>query len=808
MSMITGASIYAFAVMLAAFLTGIALGSLIFRRYFDRLRSPQAAYGLGLAFLGLLAMGTMLSFSMLPGLFVTLIKTFGLQGSTVVLGAMVVSFLAMLGPTLVLGALFPLVVRSSDVPGGDTSRVVADVYFVNTIGSASGAFAAGFLMIPILGLQATMSLLMAINFLTAALILFWQQQWTGRTRMVLGGGLVAAAALVIAFPPFWDARRMTTGVYYTPDQQITFGIPLEPYEDLEIEELLYYRDGLNTTVSIHRSPGGVNLRLGGKPDASLGDMSTQTLSGHIPMVFGPPAKKALVIGYASGVTTGSVSLYEPERVDVVELEPAVMEASRYFDPYNHAPQENPRVRVIVDDGRSFLSTTEEIYDVIISEPSNPWISGASNLFTQEYFELARERLAPDGRLLQWIQLYGMDGEALQSVWRAVRSEFRYVYGFLANTDDVDFLMLATNTPLALDDLPRWETIPEAAREDMRRVHVFSTADLWSLMQITPEEIDLLIGDFDGPVNTDDSMFVELRAPWTIYNDAFEHLGQIERFEDGVLGILEEGEIAALPPRLLGELAHSYMTARRNQRIAESMLKRAVASGRTSAAAATVAEAALRDQTIDPEARRARAFQILDESLSVDPGDVTASSLRARLRYNAGDLQGAFADASAALAMDPLRFPVQQLRVRIIGAMGHAREAWAEAQKLLGRNFAELHSSLWSDAAPAAAASGDLEAARDAIMRYLAVNPHAEQEWRILAQIHRDMGNQGASVVADANAERARRNMTALMHRSALRQAMFGSAARSIPVLESVVERDPSNVRARTELEKLRRGEKL
>lgn len=808
LAMITGASIYAFAVMLAAFLTGIALGSLFFRRYFDRLKSPQAAYALGLAVLGILALGTMLSFGMLPGLFVTLIKTFGLEGSTVVIGALVVSFLAMLGPTLILGALFPLLIRSVVEPGGDTSRVVADVYFINTIGSASGAFAAGFLFIPLLGLQTTMALLMAINFATAAVILMWQSQWRGRARTAFAAALGVAAVLVVAFPPFWDATRMTKGVYYTPDEQLTFGLELEEYEGLEIEEMLYYKDGLNTTVSIHRSPGGVNLRLGGKPDASLGDMSTQTLSGHIPMLFGPPATKALVIGYASGVTTGAVALYEPERVDVVELEPAVMEASRFFDPYNHAPQENPRVRVIVDDGRSFLHTTDEIYDVIISEPSNPWISGASNLFTREYFELAREHLAANGRLLQWIQLYGMDGEALQSVWRAVRAEFPYVYGFLANTDDVDFLMLATNEPLSLEDLPLWEHIPEPAREDMRRVQVFSTGDLWSLMQITPGEIDSLIGDLDGPINTDDSMLVELRAPWTIYNDAFEHLGAIERFESGLLGVLDEDERARVPPRLLGELAHSYITVRRNSRIGQVVLQAAVARGRTGAASAAVAEAILRDGTLEPGERNQRAQAVLEEGLALDPQDPLARSLRARLRYSAGDLPGALDDINVALAVDPRRFPMQQLRVRILGGLGRVREAWEEAQTILARNLADLHAGLYADSAPAAAASGEFEKALELMTKFLEVNPHAEREWQIVAQIHEDLGDRDAALAANANAERARRNFTVLLHRAALRHAHFGSAKRAIEILEGVVARDPSNVRARDEIARLRRGERL
>lgn len=807
LSMITGASIYAFALMLAAFLCGIALGSLIFRRFIDRWAFPRAAFGAGVGLLGLLALATVLSFSALPGLFVLFIELVGFQGSSVILGALAVSFLAMLGPTLALGALFPLVVRSCAAPRGETSRVVADAYFLNTIGSASGAFAAGFLLIPGLGLRHTMGALLALNFATAALVVVWQREWKGPRKALAAGAAGAAALLVLVFPPFWDAARMTTGVFYNPDRQITFGIPLEPYEDHRTEEMLFYKDGLNTSVSVHRAPGGIALRLGGKPDASLADMSTQVLAGHLPFAFGGPVRKALVIGYASGVTTGSAALYEPERVEAVELEPAVIQASRFFDPYNHAPQENPRVRVIVEDGRSYLASSSERYEVIISEPSNPWISGASSLFTREFFRLAREHLAPEGRLLQWIQLYGMDSEALLSVWRALRAEFRYIYGFQAAAHDPDLLLLATNEPLGPEDLPRWEALPGAVQADLRRINIFSTADLWSLLQITPREIDTLAGDASGPVNTDDSMFVELRAPWTIYNDAALNLRQIDAHRNGVLAILDRAGEPALPPRLLGELAYSSLARRENMQISAAALARAAAAGRTGAAAATVAEAILRDQDLAADQRPARARALLDEALATDPQDVTARSLRAALRYYAGELPGAYEDASAVLAADPERFPIRQLRVRVQGAMGRFPEAWSDARPLLSPGLADLHPSLWSTASPAAAASGDLAAAAEAMQRFLTLEPHSEPEWRILGEIQRSRGRAGLARVAEANAGRAGRNTTALLHREALRQAAFGSPENARRLLETVIARDPSNQRAREELERLRRGER-
>src|SRR5690606_35146179 len=264
------------------------------------------------------------------------------------------------------------------------------------------------------------------------------------------------------------------------------------------------------------------LKVNGKTDASTSiDMSTQVLLGELPLLFGPPAKKVLVIGFASGVTVGSVAKHaEVEQIDAVEIEPGIVEASRFFDAVNGRPLEDQRVRVVLDDGRTYLSSTREKYDVVISEPSNPWMSGVSNLFTRDFFAAVRGALAPGGRLLQWIHLYAMEPQAFQSILAALRAEFAYVYAFAYARGHADLLLLASERPLTRDDLPRWDELAPALHDDLRRTGVYDTADLWSLLVLEPDEVDALAAAAQI-VKSDDNLFIELGAPWMLYADTVE-----------------------------------------------------------------------------------------------------------------------------------------------------------------------------------------------------------------------------------------------------------------------------------------------
>jgi len=793
LSMVLGSSIYAFATMLAAFLTGIALGSLLGRRWFDRLRRPLLAYAFGLAALGVLSLATVLLLGRLPDLFANLIVGFGLSSSGMVATSIVVSMLAMAGPTLVLGALFPLLTRTL-AGGTDTpSRTVGDIYFVNTLGSAAGSLLAGFLLIPFFGVQVTLATCMAINLSTAAVIMLWQREWTGSPRLATVALLSAATLAMLAAPPAWDTSGLTEGVYREPAKQLDVGIEPLPMPGVQQDRLLLYRDGINTTVSVHRKLGETHLRVNGKVDAGTGrDMSTQVLLGQVPMLFGGRAERVLAIGLASGVTVGSAALHQPERLDVVELEPAMIEASHYFDDYNHRPLDDPRVHVIADDGRSYLASVTSAYDVIISEPSNPWITGASSLFTREFFRSAHVALRPGGRLLQWVQIYNLDPSDLRAILSALHAEFPVVYGFANDLGSPDLLLLATDAPLRPDQWPDWQQLSEPVRDDLRRINTFSTADLRSLLRLTPDDVATLAS---GRVNTDDNMLVELHSPWALYADASGDNWQMLKAPH--LAVWATLDTSSFDAESIGALALSYATVRQDADSARQLLATAARRGRS--ADALVAEAEL----LRGDAATAdQAGQRLDEAVAQFPDAFAPRFFRAKQRYAADEMEPALADLTVALQVAPNDLRARYLRLQVLNDLERTPEAQADAAALLASPYLEIDSHLLTEAARTAAAAEHYDEASRLLVRYLEINPYAAMTWSLLGDMYAATGRTDEARNARTNATLAVSNLSLLMHQRARRQLRIGQRVEGIALLRSALMVDPQYEPARADLRAL------
>jgi spermidine synthase len=796
LSMIVGSSVYAFATMLAAFLTGIALGSLFGRYWFDRLRNPLAAYAAGMGLLGVASFGTLLMLARLHDLFVYMIEHWGMTASVLFVGTVTMSFLAMIAPTLVLGALFPLLTRGLAAEGRHASSTVGDVYFVNTVGSAAGAFSAGFLLIPLFGLRNTIVGGIVVNLLAGALLLVWQRQRRGLAPRLAAAALAMAAVVLVVRPPAWDAEKLSQGPFFDERLKYRFGIGDVPLEDYRMSEMLFYEEGLNTTVSVHETLGQINMRVNGKVDASIGDMETQVISGILPLLFGGPADDVLVIGYASGVTVGSASLLEPRKIDVIELEESIMEASRWFEDINHRPLEKENVEVIVEDGRTWLAYTDRTYDVIVSEPSNPWITGASNLFTREFLASARERLAPGGRLLQWLQLYGLDPDGVESVIAAVSEEFPHVYGFISSDRSGDLLMLASLEPLTADHLPRFEVLPEAVREDLKWVGVYSTADLWSLLRLDDDDIRRIAAGADT-INSDDNMFVELRAPWHLYDSIDASQGLLAANDSGILPILEGSQYAE-DPGLMGTLAISYLRARRLPDLAVMALAMAREAGESASTTIAEAELGMREGTGDVGLLLAR----YERAVELEPQACVPRLYRSPWRLRLGNPSGALEDldvAKAACAGDPR---VSWGRMRALMQLGRFGDAYAEARQLVRQPITWRQEGIWIEAAEVAARAGELEQAAEWTETYLERTPYDPVHWQTLSELYRRLGWDDRAEIAARNAGLAAANRIRVMHRSALAALQAGDLDRAREMIDWVLEREPENERARRDRERI------
>lgn len=514
LSLSLGSSTYAFTAMLVAFLAGIALGSWAFALLAGRRPLGVAAFGWLQLAIGLCALALVPAFGRLPAWFLRLFQLSQTAGFVQGL-QFALSLAMMLVPTLLVGATFPCAVRILSRGLGRLGHDTGWIYAVNTAGAILGTVLAGFLAVPTLGIQATMRLGVGLNLAVGAVILLVAAPARRPLARMLGPAVAAAGLLAVAWLPPWDPAVMVSGVAIYGRQYLPLLRAGEFSRPDWQPEVVFYRDGISGTVSVHRDGPRVTLRVNGKTDAgNAGDMHTQLFSGHIPLLLHPDPKRVLVIGLGSGVTAGAVAQYPVERIDVIEIEPAVVAAARFFEAENRRVLADPRVRMIVADGRNFLLNTTEPYDVIISEPSNPWIRGLATLFTREFFALARSRLARDGIMLQWIQGYGLAPEDLRMVAETFRTAFPEASFW--NTTAGDNFLVGTPGPLQvpLAAIQARFDASAALREDFARVGLQAPAGLLADLLLRAEELARFAAGSD--LNTDDTLRLEFSAPRSLY----------------------------------------------------------------------------------------------------------------------------------------------------------------------------------------------------------------------------------------------------------------------------------------------------
>ncbi len=525
LSLVLGASTYAFSVMLLAFLAGIALGGRVGGPIADRAKDPRAAL-LGLAAIqggvALLSYGAMWLYGQLPVAFVK--AFFVIEGVDALLWPTkcLLAFLVMAPPAVLMGATFPFLVRAVlAVHSGDAARPVGGVYAANTLGSIVGAFGGGFVLLPMMQVTGTVLFCATLNLAGAAVAVVSAGEGRRLLRSaLLTGGLVALAWI---YPPPWNPMLMTSGVYKYVDNLEEPTMEEIRKRMIDRYELLYYKEGLSTVITVAKNTktGNVWLANNGKIDASTTtDMPTQVLVAHTAFLFtGNEAKNAALIGLASGITLGAMTLHpELENIDVIELEPNMPAATRFFDAWNHAALDDPRVNVIGNDGRNqLLLTPPGTYDIIVAEPSNPWLTGVSNLFTREFFEMGKQRLKPGGIWSQWVQMYGMDERDLQAIMRTFATVYPHVLVF-STIQDADLVMIGSDEPLdfSLASANALVGKNERVTAELKSVGV---EDGYDLLSHFLADRDVLLWRTTGiPLNTDDNLLVEYSAPHNLHRE--------------------------------------------------------------------------------------------------------------------------------------------------------------------------------------------------------------------------------------------------------------------------------------------------
>jgi spermidine synthase len=524
---VIGASTYSFTLILTTFLIGLAGGAAIMSRKIDRIADPVRALAWVETAVGALALAGSVLVDKLPFWVHATARAHNVTTSSVYFTNFAIAAVVTFPSTLALGMVMPIVVRILAPSGkAHAGPIVGRAYAINTIGAIVGSFLAGFVVVPFIGVERGIALASGLSIALGLLLALARRQ----NIAAIGAIAVAGLAFVI-FGPRWNVQAWTAGLFRMYVARHIYADGWAPSG-----KLVYHKDGIATTVTVERESDGVgvSLKVNGKVDASdIGDMPTQVLSGLLPIVLHDSPKKALVIGYGSGVTSGAVLQSKVESLTLAEIEHAVYEASNAnFSHVNHKPWTDPRFRAVIDDGRNFLLTRDDTYDVIISEPSNPWMSGAASLFTQDFFRIAERRLAPGGIFLQWLQLYELAPENIHALIRTFHSVFPNVLVFTPDTNSNDTLLLGTKAPLSVDKarLDRAFADPRLA-DELKRANVTSPDDLFALFLLGTKEIPQFVGQ--GRLNTDDDALIEYEAP----KDLIEYATKDARlpFVEGIRG---------------------------------------------------------------------------------------------------------------------------------------------------------------------------------------------------------------------------------------------------------------------------------
>ncbi|MDW8284006.1 MAG: hypothetical protein RMK29_20065 [Myxococcales bacterium] len=512
LAIVLGSSVYSFTLILLAFLIGLSGGAALATRLLPRLQQPVLALGLCHLLTLVLALVSHLTIDKLPALFLALLRGGTFSPDGLIFIQFLLAALAILPTTTAMGGVMPLTMRLYTASPTGAGRDVGTAYALNTIGAIVGSVAAGFLVLPALGVERGLLGCMVLTLSLGVVLLLCSER--PRLGLVLGAAATTGTALFVGLAPRWSLEHFSAGLF-----RLSIASDIIQHEKWPVPQLLYYHDGIATTVSVERWQTSLALKNNGKVDASNSDdMPTQIMVGLMPLLLHPRAldrpPTVAVIGYGSGVTAGAITQFPIARADVVELEPAVVEAGdRFFGSYNHHASKDPRVRIVIEDGRNFLARPGPAYDVIVSEPSNPWITGVSSLFTVDYWRLARERLADDGVFCQWAQLYEMSQRNIKTLLRSFSAVFPYAYAFSAEDLSSDVILVASKRPLPLD-LARLERnfSPQhpRLRAELERAGVRGAEDLLGYLLLVPDELAAFAAG--APINTDDNAIIEFAAP--------------------------------------------------------------------------------------------------------------------------------------------------------------------------------------------------------------------------------------------------------------------------------------------------------
>ena len=542
LSLVLGASTHSFELMLAAFILGLAAGGMWIRNRIDRIADPVRFLGFVQIAMGVAAAATIAiyngTFDLMAWLLAAIARSnggyllFNLSSSAIAL--------AMMFPaTFCAGMTLPLITYRL-LRSATGERALGAVYAVNTLGSIIGVVLAVHLLMAWLGVRGALLVGAAIDLVLGVALLLYARPAAGR---VFPWTAIAGVALfaVIANAFEIDPRRSASGVFRTGIARIA-----------SAESIAFHRDGKTATVDVVDIQQVRSIRTNGKSDAALSmsplrgptvDEYTMALLALLPMGHQPKAQTAAVIGFGSGMTT-SLLLASPamKRVDTVEIEPAMIEGARLFGTQVAAAFTDPRSHIVIDDAKSYFARGRERYDIIVSEPSNPWVSGVASLFTEEFYARLATYMNEDGVLCQWLHTYEMDAATLASIFAALEKTFPNFAVYSTNDSDIAVIARKGAAPGAFDGAP---LAYGPLRPVLERLRLTDSAVVQRRLVANWIGLKPFFESYASPANSDYYPVVDQWASKTRFTQV--RVSELVALQDSVVPLLEMFAGAPVPP---------------------------------------------------------------------------------------------------------------------------------------------------------------------------------------------------------------------------------------------------------------------
>jgi spermidine synthase len=507
LAMMFDGTIYAFSIILAVFLVGLGLGSVTAASLLRFLR-PRATLGWSqiLLVVGIAWAAYMINLdlpfrpAMLDGngwqmAYVSLLRTAE----------------ALLPATLMWGASFPLAMAAAAGTKGDPARPVGKVYAANTLGGVAGALSVSLILIAWIGTRDTQRLMLVLAGLGGLLLLVppaWRTR--GTWPIIAITEAVAAVAVLVWLVPAQPGNLVAYGRLLSLQS---------PYSTL-----LEVQEGRNSSLAITRwQDGSLQISVAGHVEATNipYDMRLQRMVGHLPALLHPNPVKILGIGFGAGVSAGSFTGYPSVKsITICEMEPKVPPTStKYFASYDNDVYHDPRTHIIYDDGRHYLITTKEKFDIIASDPLDVWVKGTATIYSSDYFEKVKEHLNPDGYFTLYVPLYESDEVTVKS---EIATFFKvFPNGTIwANTIDgrgYDLVLMGQEAPLKIDldavDIKLRLSPYAKVRQSMAQIGFDSAIDMYSTF--IGQRSDLSVWLKDAQINTDSNLRLMYLAGWGI-----------------------------------------------------------------------------------------------------------------------------------------------------------------------------------------------------------------------------------------------------------------------------------------------------